>query len=849
MIIDSISQMNIEVEDLISKNANDFEISKVFKNYIKEYINSIDTTVNTTGGKDLFVKHTKKTDKFLISLYKYILRKHFGSYQPMSTSIPITLVALGSYGREQLCIYSDVDLMILYEEVKGYNLKDIMEEFITLAWDCGLKLGSRVHALNEIEAGSNEDITIKTSMIESRLIYGSKHLWYAYENVLRRIRLTDQREFVEEKTFEHKTRLLKYPLCMQPNIKDGYGGLREANMVYWVANVLYGVSKLKDLMDIEFSEQEYRVYRTSLEYIFQVRNHLHNIAKKKLDIVTFDVLPELSDKLGFKQKARRTKERQAMAKILESLHNVHFFTTVITKKLIRKVLFDNKNISLLKKHRYKKDLFIYENKLYSSFCTKNKTLEVLLEELLLLPKEVKRFDRSYIYNVNKTILPTKQNKIHKDLIKKILYKESLYPIMKLLYNARIFKSVFPVAKLIIDQPQFDGYHDLPVDIHSLKALKHLDDIKDCFVKDIYEKMSSSNKAFVRIATFFHDIGKGRKSDHHEAGTNLFKFFAKGIYLEPSDITVIAKLIRYHNIMSSVATNEDIYSQKVILSFTALVKDKEFLEMLYVLTYADINAVGKNIYTSSTASLLKVLYTQSLPAFENVALLSENARRNSKINTIRNLTKFKKLSSLMKKKISYISSNQLFLQLKASEILELAIKTKEVQDFTYKILNDEVLIIRIIRAVPINLGYLLGKLEFLDIASMNIYKLFDEKKCFEIKFSEKAHEEDLTFIEEIVKNSSNMSIHTKLATPNIKENEIIIDCNHTSYLASLKIRTKDQKGLLAHVTKILDDFEIEIESAQLHTSRGKARDLFLIEKNGNFVSQAEKIKELICAKQI
>ena len=135
-----MNSLNIQIEELISQNANDFEISKVFKNYYKNYVASIDTTLETTGGKDFFVKHTKHTDKFLILLYKYILRKNFGAYQPMSSSVPISLIALGSYGRQQLCIYSDIDIMILYEDIKGYNLKEIMEEFITLAWDCGLKL-------------------------------------------------------------------------------------------------------------------------------------------------------------------------------------------------------------------------------------------------------------------------------------------------------------------------------------------------------------------------------------------------------------------------------------------------------------------------------------------------------------------------------------------------------------------------------------------------------------------------------------------------------------------------------------------------------------------------------------
>lgn len=837
--------MNIAVEDLITRNANDFEISKVFKTYIKKYIDSIDTTTNNKTGKELFVKHTKQTDKFLISLYKYILRKHFGSYQPMSSTIPITLIALGSYGREQLCIYSDVDLMILYEDVKGYNLKDIMEEFITLAWDCGLKLGSRVHELSQVQESVKEDVTIKTSIIESRLIYGSKQLWFSYENVLSKIRRTNQLEFVKEKIQEHSDRLLKHPLKMQPNIKDGYGGLREANMVFWMANIIYGVKQLRNLSDIEFSEKEYRTYRISLEYIFQVRNHLHNIAKKKLDVVNFDVLPELSSRLGFKHTTRHTKERQAMAKILESLHNVHFFTTAMVTKFTRVVLVNMKNYKTLKELRYKRNQYIDKNKIYTTFKLKPTNLANLLKELVELPKEVKKFDRSYIYHVNKTILPSKQTKIHKALIKKILYKESLYPIMKLLYNARIFKAIFPVTKKIIDQPQFDGYHELPVDVHSIKTLKFLENITDPYVKEIYDNLGLQDRALVRIATFFHDIGKGRTVDHHEAGELLFKGMAKGLSIEPAHTQVVSKLIRHHNLMSKVASSEDIYSEKVILNFIGLLKDKRALNMLYILTYADISAVGENIYNSSTSALLKVLYTQALPAFENRTLLSESARRIAKINTIKNLTTYKELSSIMKKKVSYIASNQIFLQLKATDILELAIKANNVKEYTYKILNEDILTIRIIRAVPLNLGYMLGKLEFLNISSMNIFKLFDEKKCFEIKFKENIDESDMLFVKEIIENSFDMSKKVKLHQPIIKKEQIKIDTNHTSYLASMKIKTKDQKGLLAYIGSIFDDFEIEIESAKIFTSRGQVRDLFLIEKNGNFISNSQEICNLLC----
>jgi [protein-PII] uridylyltransferase len=840
-----MSEINILIEDLISNNAKDFEISKVFKKYFKDYLASIDTTVETTGGKDFFVKHTKETDKFIVFLYKYMLRKHFGDYQPMSTSVPITLIALGSYGREQLCIYSDVDLMILYEDIRGYNLKEIMEELITLAWDCGLKLGSRVHELKEVEKAVKEDITIKSSILESRMIYGSKHLWYGYQNVLRRIRKTDQKEFVLEKLEEHKQRLLKYPLKMEPNIKDGYGGMREANMIFWMATVIYGVSDIRQLSEKEFSEEEYKKYRTALEYIFQVRSALHNIAKKKLDVVNFDVLPELSSKLGFEHKPRMTKERQCMAKILESLHRVHFFSAIMVKKFTRQIITNKEHPLEVKKYRYKKNLYIIENKLFSSFHNKPKKLIELLEELIELPNEVQHFDRSYINYASQSILPSKLTKDIKKVIKTLYYKENLYPIIKLIYNARLFQSVIPIAKKIVNQPQFDGYHQHPVDVHSIKTLKKLQEIHDPYVKEIYDSLEEKERALVRLVCLFHDVGKGRVNDHHLSGEKLFKNLTTSLDFEHNDIQLGALLVRYHNMMSKVASNEDIYSEKVILGFTALLKSELALKMLYVVTYADISAVGDTVYKSSTASLLRQLYLQALPAFENKNLLNENSRRIAKMDTIKKSKQYKELSNIMKKKIQYISSNQIFLQKKAKDILDIAIKANEISTYDYEIKNAPTLIIRIIRKQPLNLGFLLGKLEFLNISTMNIFKLYDEKKFFEIKFSEAVDEEDLLYISQIIENSFDMDKKINLKKPIILKENVGIDCNHTTYLAAMQVTAKDQKGLFAYIAKVFDDFSIEIESAKVGSIKGMAKDLFLIEKNGRFCSKQDEILNSLC----
>ncbi len=839
-----MTNLNIKIEELISSQADDFEISKVIKQHIKEYLNSLDDIFNQSQGKDFFVKHTKKIDGFIQVIYKYLLRKHFGNYLPMSNSIPITLIALGSYGREQLCVYSDIDIMLLYEDIKGFNITPIIEEFMTIAWDCGLKLGHRVHEIKEIEEAVKTDITIKTSILESRLIYGSKHLWYYFQNKLHNIRGFEQKEFVLEKLDEHKKRLQKYPLSMQPNIKDGYGGMRESNMLFWIATLSYGIKSPKELVGNVFTDDEYREYRISLEYIFRIRNALHLIAKKKLDIVNFDVLPELSTKLGFVDKTRVVKETQCMTKLFDSLHTIHRFTSSMIKKLSRQYTFDKSNIPKLRQCRYKKNLYIYEHKLYTSYFHKPITLEVLLKLLINLPTHIVEFDKSFQYLVNKTIKSSVLTEKLKKDIYTLLRKDNLSPIIKLLYNAKLFRVILPSQKKIINQAQFDGYHIHPVDIHTIQALWYIENIKDEFVKNLYNTLTKDEHNMLKLLALFHDTGKGRGKDHHIVGEKLFRKFAKSFNIDTNSTQICTKLIRYHNMMSKVATTEDIYSQDIILHFTGLIGTLQNLKLLYILTYADINAVGEHIYTCSTASLLRELYLQAYPAFENTELLKVSSRRVAKENTIKSSSLFKTQTKLIQKKILSIVSNQLFLKYKAEDIIKISLYAKDTNDFTYTISNTDILTIRITRAVPLNLGYLLGKINFLNLTSMAIHKLFDEKKFFEITFDDKLDEQDLPFIEEIIQNSFDMEKTLKIKKTSINKNDIFIDCNHTESLAEIKINTKDQKGLFAHIAMIFDKFEIEIQSAKIYSRRGKVNDLLLIEKNGNFCqNQDEIVREL------
>jgi [protein-PII] uridylyltransferase len=288
-----------KIEELLYQNAEDFEMAKVLKADITEYFKTLDETFRTSSGKDFLVKHTKKIDEILRLIFKIAMYGVFKSYQPMKNSLPLSLAALGSYGREQLCVYSDIDLLIVHKKIPGYNTEEIIEKILYLIWDCGLKLGHRVHTVDELLEASRSDITIKTALIESRFVEGSHHLWTEVQNVLNAIRHDDPHSFVLSRLQEQHELHRKFPFSMEPNLKEGRGGFRDANLVYWLGKVRYNVDHISQLPETIVIEEEYRSFRQALEFLFRVRSALHLASGKKEDRLRLELIPDVARYLGY----------------------------------------------------------------------------------------------------------------------------------------------------------------------------------------------------------------------------------------------------------------------------------------------------------------------------------------------------------------------------------------------------------------------------------------------------------------------------------------------------------------------------------------------------------------------
>jgi len=828
----------LQIEDIIENNGSDFELSKLFKAYINEYKTSLPELFKKNQGKDFLVKHTKQLDSIISLMYKTVLRRIFGNYLPMRNSVPVVVIALGSYGREQLCVHSDIDILIAYENVDGFNTHLIMEKLFYLALDSGLKLGHRVHEVSDLFKASNEDITIRTSLMESRFISGSNFTWQAVSRELNKIRLHNQKEFILAKIEESQIRRKKYPTSMQPNIKESVGGMRDTNLIFWIAQTIYGVSSLKDLTGEVFSDEEYREYRIALELLFRVRSALHLICNKQEDRLLLEHIPQVTEMLGFND------QKKMVSKVLEAQWRISNFTQIFVKKMVRPYLTENAYLSKFRNNRLSKGIYLLENRLYASYNLKIQPINKLLEILINIHDKHYHFDAGFLnqFTYAKITHPL-QVKTY-SLLKELLKKEHTYCFLKLFYDAGILHHLFPNFRKVMHLPQFDGYHHYPVDIHSIKCVEALENIKGSFVKSLYDEMNEDERLLVKITTLFHDTGKGRKQDHSEVGAKLIVPFMRKMKLKDELIERAVILVKNHILMSNVAFKQNIHNEKTLYKFMSNIKDVKNLKLLYVLTYADINGVGGDVYNSFNSKLLYDLYKSALEVAENYGRITDAAKRVNIEKRVQKLPEFLELPSILRKKLLRVESNLFFFKHTPLDIIKIALKAKNTKEYDYSLHVEDSLSIEIYRKIPLNIGYLLATLSHLDVASMEIFTLFDDIKYFKIEFMQTVDGSEEIVLHEIIEKAFDMSLHVELKDVNIKKDEILIDCEHSLTHAEINVQTSNQRGLLAYIMNVFEILNINIITAKIHSTKHKVRDSFLIEKQNNLCNNVDKIYQLL-----
>ncbi len=531
------------------------------------------------------------------------------------------LIAVGGYGRGELHPASDVDILALRKDTGDKALEENIQAFVTFLWDLGIEIGHSVRTLKECVAAAKQDITIATGLMESRLLEGSAVL---FEQMKRRTgpdKIWPSRKFFQAKWQEQQERHHKFDdtaYNLEPNVKEGPGGLRDIQMIGWVAKRHFGATHLHELVDHGFlTESEYRSLVSGQNFLWRVRFALHVVTGRQENRLLFDYQRTLAEQFGFKGDDGNLAVEQFMN---------GYYRTIRDLSRLNEMLLELFQEAILLQGRGKKPVRI--NRRFQSVIG---FLEVsspevfkrypfaLLELFLILQQnpDLKGVRASTIRLVreHRNLI---DDAFRRDIRARSLFLEILRQPQGVTHELHrmhrygVLGAYLPEFEAVVGRMQYDLFHVYTVDEHSLKVLGNL---RAYAVTGLREEMPLCAEIFDRlpkpellyIAGLYHDIAKGRGGDHSELGAELAMDFCLNHELSQYDARLVSWLVRHHLLMSLTAQRKDISDPDVVTEFATIVGDRNHLDYLYLLTIADIRGTSPSLWNDWKATLLRDLY--------------------------------------------------------------------------------------------------------------------------------------------------------------------------------------------------------------------------------------------------
>lgn len=544
---------------------------------------------------------------------------HYAWYQ-FDWPAGISLEAVGGYGRGELHPFSDIDLLILHEPEVLPSCRDNIERFLTLLWDIGLEIGHSVRTVRQCVDIARTDITVATNILESRTLVGDESLRVQLQELSSPEHLWPADEFFRAKWDEQILRHQKYndtEYNLEPNIKNTPGGLRDIQVICWVAKRYYQVRTLKQLHGKGFfTEDEYSMLYSGEEFLWRVRYGLHMVAKRAEERLLFDHQRELAKLFGYSDNSENLAVEQFMHKYyrtvlaLRELNDVllNYLQQVILRKSAPKIIPLNERFQLCDGYiqAVHDDVF-------------QKQPSALLEIFVLMAQhpEIQGVHASTIrlLRANRYLIDDNYRRDPKNtqLFLKLLQQSGgLVEQLRRMTRYGILGLYLPEFGRVTGQMQHDLFHIYTVDAHTLKVVQNmceflLPSAKEDFPVAAHVVTRLPKIELLYIAGLYHDIAKGRGGDHSTLGAVDAEEFCQRHGISPRETRLICWLVEQHLLMSAVAQKQDISDPEVIRSFALVVGDQLHLDYLYCLTVADINGTNKELWNTWRASLMRQLY--------------------------------------------------------------------------------------------------------------------------------------------------------------------------------------------------------------------------------------------------
>ena len=564
-------------------------------------------------------------DTFLATLYRLAAED---AKREGTTPVPLVLVALGGYGRGELHPLSDLDLMIIYDGEMGPYVQRLTQGLLYALWDLGLQVGHAVRSLPDCLAMARTDFPSRTSMQQARFLVGDRRLFNRFRKVLaENIYQKDFAQFLETTLAERDQRYRKFggsPYMGEPNVKESAGGLRDIHTAMWLASTKFGTRTLRELLDKRLiTAREQKATDEALTFLWRVRNELHFLSGHKNDVLSRDVQPQIAKNFGYTgddvslgvekfmrdyylhARAIHRVSRRLIARCRETLAH----RGGVQRRLRQEALADGLIVIDEQMHLAHGDGRAFREdpaRLMKVFWHSHRLgLELGVDVERAIEDSLDLVDDDF-----------RTSPAVRDLFLSICRSWGrVAQTMREMHELGVLGRYVPEWGALTCLVQYDVYHKFTVDQHSLLAVENLEALAPGQSAESEELAHVLNDVerpdLLMLGMLLHDVGKGKGHGHVAKGIPLIQALTARMELSPEDAEQVSFLVAHHLSMSHTAQRRDIDDPKTIASLADLCGTPERLRMLYLLTFADMRAVGPGVMTPWQARILGTLFMQVL----------------------------------------------------------------------------------------------------------------------------------------------------------------------------------------------------------------------------------------------
>jgi [protein-PII] uridylyltransferase len=576
-------------------------------------------------------------DEIVRVLYEFAI-KHLYPAQNPSEAEHMAVVATGGYGRGVLAPGSDIDLLFLLPYKQTAWGESVAESILYCLWDMGLKVGHATRSVNECIRAAKSDMTIRTAVLEARFLLGDRKL---YDELVARfdkeVVQGTTAEFVAAKLAEREERHRRAGqsrYLVEPNVKDGKGGLRDLHTLYWIAKYVYRVREREELIALGvYDPREYRRFRRCGDFLWAVRCHMHFLTGRAEERLSFDIQREIAVRLGYTEHPGLRDVERFMKHYFLIAKDVGDLTAILCAKLENRqakampvlsrmmarfrprprhtlsetedFVVDYNRINVADENVFKRDPV---NLMRIFHLAQKYNLAFHPDAMHLATRSLKLIDQGLREN-------EEANRLFLEILTS---KNDAETVLRRMNEAGVLGTFVPAFGRIVAMMQFNMYHHYTVDEHLVRCIGTLSDIEagraeDAkFTTELMRTIVPRHRDLLYVALFLHDIAKGRVEDHSIAGARIARNFCPRLGFSPAETETVAWLIEVHLVMSTVAQSRDLSDRMTIENFSAVIQSVERLKLLTILTAADIKAVGPAVWNGWKAQLIRTLYYETEP---------------------------------------------------------------------------------------------------------------------------------------------------------------------------------------------------------------------------------------------